>query len=415
MSLTSVRVRNDLLWWIKDSGFRGNSATSWSPPKSDVDVWSDASPWGEGAVNSHGDYFQRSWTETESCQHINLLEIRAAKEGIQELVDPHETVRPHIDNTTACAYIRKIGGTRSVSLCQESLKLWREVVSRDVHVLSPFWLSSLDNLEADFLSRQALLAWDFQLSRNFSTDLLSVSGQTDTGCICNQQDQSPPTVHDLGAGRVRGRPELSQLLLGSSNLAVSPGPPNPSCAARSGGAADRGDSHLPGLETGSVVASSVQDVGSAHSVASSLPSMPQLPRIHNTSGIQYGPSSGSSHQEQPIIASDNSVVLNQDNYDFLDHHIATNTKQKYTSAWQQFCTFCNGLNVQPITCSVAVIVKYIRHRFEEGASYSTMNVAKSAISKFHCFLPGNVPVGSDQLVKKAMKSFFKLRPPLPKY
>ena len=198
-------------------------------------------------------------------------------------------------------------------------------------------------------------------------------------------------------------------------MAVSPGPPNPSCAARSGGAADRGNSNLPGLETGSVVASSFQDVGSAHLVASSLSSMPQLPRIHNSSGIQYGPSSGCSHQEQPIIESDNNVVLNQYDYDFLDHHIATNTEQKYTSAWQQFCNFCNGLNVQPMTCSVAVIVKYIRHRFEEGVSYSTMNVAKSVISKFHCFLPGNIPVGSDQLVQKAMNSFFKLRPPLPKY
>ena len=155
------------------------------------------------------------------------------------------------------------------------------------------------------------------LTSNFSTDLLSVSGQTDTGCICNQQDQTPPTVHDLGEGRVRGRPELSQLILGSRNLAVSHGPPDPSRAARSGGTADRGDSHLPGLDTGSVVASSVQDVGSAHSVASSLPSMPQLPRIHNTSGIQYGPISGSSHQGQPIIVSDDSVVLNQDNFDFL--------------------------------------------------------------------------------------------------
>ena len=139
VTLSTMRVRNDLSWWFKVSGFRGNSVTSWSPHKSDVDVWSDASPWCDGAVNSHGDYFQRSWTETESCQHINLLEIRAAKEGIRELVDPHETVRPHIDNTTACAYIRKIGGTRSVSLCQESLKLWREVVSRDVHILSLFW------------------------------------------------------------------------------------------------------------------------------------------------------------------------------------------------------------------------------------------------------------------------------------
>ena len=141
----------------------------------------------------------------------------------------------------------------------------------------------------------------------------------------------------MGVRRVHGGPELSQLLLGSSNLAVSSGPPNPSCAARSGGTADRGDSHLPGLETGSVVASSFQDVGSAHLVASSLSSMPQLPRIHRTGGIQYGPSSGSSHQGQSIIESDNNVVLNQEDLDFLDHHIATNTKQKYTSAWQQFC------------------------------------------------------------------------------
>ena len=106
-----------------DSGFRSNSIVTWSPPKTNVHAWSD--PWGEGTVNSHGDYFQHSWTETESCQHINLLEIRAAREGIQELVDPQEMVRPHIDNTMVCAYIRKKGGTHSLSLCQESLQLWR--------------------------------------------------------------------------------------------------------------------------------------------------------------------------------------------------------------------------------------------------------------------------------------------------
>ena len=119
MSLSTVQVRHDLLWWALDSGFRGNSVTSWFPPKSDLSVWTDASLWGGGAVDSHGDYFQPSWSE--SCQHINLLGIRAAKEEFRELVDPHKTVRPHIDNTTACTYIRKIGGTCSVSLCQESL------------------------------------------------------------------------------------------------------------------------------------------------------------------------------------------------------------------------------------------------------------------------------------------------------
>ena len=157
------------------------------------------------------------------------------------------------------------------------------------------------------------------------------------------------------------------------------------------------------------MASSLQDVGSAHSEASSLSSMPELPRFHQVGGIQYGSSSGSSHQGMPVNESDDAVVLNREDLDFLSHHIATNTTQKYNLAWQQFCLFCQGLNVQPITCLVAVIVKYIRHRFEEGVSYSTMNLAKSAISKFHCFLPGNVPVGSDQLVQKAMKSFFQAK------
>ena len=117
----------------------------------------------------------------------------------------------------------------------------------------------------------------------------------------------------------------------------------------------------------------------------------------------------------PVNESDDAVVLNREDLDFLSHHIATNTTQKYNSAWQQFCIFCNGLNFQPITCLVTVIVKYIRHRFEEGVSYSTMKLLKSVIKKFHCFLPGNVPVGSDQLVNQAMKSFVKQRPPLPKY
>ena len=105
-----------------------------------VHVWSDASPWGEGAVNSHGDYFQRSWMETESHQHINVLEIRAARDGIQELVDLMEIVCPHINNTTACAYIRKKGGTHSLSMQGKPLLL-AEMISRDVHILDPYWIS----------------------------------------------------------------------------------------------------------------------------------------------------------------------------------------------------------------------------------------------------------------------------------
>ena len=124
--------------------------------------------------------------------------------------------------------------------------------------------------------------------------------------------------------------------MGFHDLAVSPCPPDPSCAARGGGAADRGDSNLPGLVTGSVVASSLQDVGSAHSEASSLSSMPQLPGFHPQGGIQYRSFGGSPHQGLPFIESDNAVVLNHEDVDFLSHHIATNTTKKYNSACSSF-------------------------------------------------------------------------------
>ena len=123
-------------------------------------------------------------------------------------------------------------------------------------------------------------------------------------------------VHDLGVGRVHGRPELSQLPLGSGNLSVSPGPPDPSCAARSGGTTDRGDSHLPGLGTGLVVASSLQDVGSAYSEAPSLPSVPELPRFHRSSGIQYGSFRSSSHSGLQVNEPDNNVVLDREDLEF---------------------------------------------------------------------------------------------------
>ena len=44
--LNSNKVKADLRWWCKISGFRGNSIVTWSPPKANIHVWSDASPGG---------------------------------------------------------------------------------------------------------------------------------------------------------------------------------------------------------------------------------------------------------------------------------------------------------------------------------------------------------------------------------
>ena len=194
-------------------------------------------------------------------------------------------------------------------------------MSRDVHIQDPFWLSSLDNLEADFLSHQALVAWDFQLSRqNFQQ------------VCCHFQVM--PTLDTFATSRMNLLPrymtwERDESMVGQNYLnfhwdpvtAVSTGPPSSSCTAGSGGAEDRGDSNLPMLGTGFVVASSLQDVATAHSGGFQ-------PRIQQVGRIQYGPIYGSPYQGRLVIESDNAVVLNQEDFKFLSHHITTNTTQK---------------------------------------------------------------------------------------
>ena len=75
-----------------------------------------------GSHNSRGQFIQRAWTkdELQTEPHINLLELRAAREGVASLALPNDKVRLHIDNKSACSYIRRQGGTESYTLSQEA-------------------------------------------------------------------------------------------------------------------------------------------------------------------------------------------------------------------------------------------------------------------------------------------------------
>ena len=102
--------------------------------------------------------------DKEAKKHINWLELRAARFALLQLVSPRDIVQLHLDNMTAITFIRKMGGTRSPSLCKESLLLWRQAIKRELTILPPLWLASEENTEADFLSRHRLQRWDFKLA-----------------------------------------------------------------------------------------------------------------------------------------------------------------------------------------------------------------------------------------------------------
>ena len=95
-------------------------------------------------------------------------------------------------------------------------------------------------------------------------------------------------------------------------------------------------------------------------------------------------------------------------------HLATQTASGYGYIFKKFRLFCEQLQANPLTCAPAVVVKYLRHLFESGAEYSTVNFHRSGISKFHAGVDG-VSFGEHPLVSQAVKAVFRMRPPLPKY
>merc|ERR1712082_203340 len=89
-------------------------------------------------------------------------------------------------------------------------------------------------------------------------------------------------------------------------------------------------------------------------------------------------------------------------------------KLGYGYSFRRFRLFCKRLQADPLTCTPAIVVKYVRHLHEEGAEWSTVNGHRSAISKFHVGVQG-IPMGEHPLVSQAVKAVFRLRPPLPQY
>ena len=147
----SAECLRDLQWWLHLPRLSlGVSLCQVSP---DLHFWSDASDVGWGA---HLDRQVASglWDSHQAALSINARELLAVKLGLHQFQSSLQgrTVAVFCDNTTAVAYLRKEGGTRSPllnTLAQEIL-CWTESLSIR---LAPQFLPGSNNVLADALSR----------------------------------------------------------------------------------------------------------------------------------------------------------------------------------------------------------------------------------------------------------------------
>ena len=143
-------LKEDWDWWKR------SIATAKMPlevPDFSAVIFTDASRIGWGASMGN-DRKYGHWTEDQKKFHINYLELLAIKLGLAELVDHLSNCRIliRVDNTTAMAYINKMGCVQYPLLNSLAREIWQWAEERKIQLVASY-IKSAENVVADYLSR----------------------------------------------------------------------------------------------------------------------------------------------------------------------------------------------------------------------------------------------------------------------
>lgn len=159
--VVSNNLMSDLQWWKK------NILTGYNPigiKNFVLEIFSDASKSGWGACcrteRTHG-----FWNDMERNFHINLLELQSSFFGLKCFASHLKNcnILLRIDNTTAIAYINRMGGIQFMKLSSLAKKIWEWCEIRNVWIFASY-ISSEENNHADFESRRLEPETEFELS-----------------------------------------------------------------------------------------------------------------------------------------------------------------------------------------------------------------------------------------------------------
>ena len=147
----SPEVERDLRWWLNRERLElGVSLVLVSPQ---LDLWSDALDVSWGA-HLDGQVVSGLWSPTEALESINQRELLAIFYALQHFLPlvRSSSVAVFSDNTTALAYLKNQGGTRSAVLNRTAQDLLRWSELHSVKLL-PQFIMGRNNVLADSLLR----------------------------------------------------------------------------------------------------------------------------------------------------------------------------------------------------------------------------------------------------------------------
>ena len=144
------KIRSELKWWLKELR---NSERSFRIVRYTQTIYTDSSDFGWGATDGKSKIFG-SWGQEIVSQHINYKELLVVQIALTELAKNQRngSILLRIDNTTAIAYINRMGGVKFEKYNSLAREIWQWAEERGIW-LTASYITSEKNLVADQLSR----------------------------------------------------------------------------------------------------------------------------------------------------------------------------------------------------------------------------------------------------------------------
>ena len=89
------------------------------------------------------------------------------------------------------------------------------------------------------------------------------------------------------------------------------------------------------------------------------------------------------------------------------------TRKSYETYFRKWIHFCRGRQIDYLCPTEYVLLEFLTGLFEAGASYSSLNSARSAVASI--LVDQQTSIGEAPLIKKFLRGAFNARPQLPRY
>ena len=406
MSLNS-NARTELQWWLHNITTVNGSTIN--PPAPELYITSDASKAGWGACCQNLTANGR-WSPLEAKDHINVLELKAAFLATKTFLKHHSniTVSPHGQYHSRCPH-KQQRGYPFPSASEPNSRTMAVVPSK----INSDHRSALTRQTQQCGRQRVKRVLRLQRMANRPTSDPALSKKVQCRSLCVTPNDSALNLRQL---ETRPRGYLHRCndprLVPSQRLRLSTIQSDRTSTEKSVTGQSRFGPSGPSMAGTTLVASPPEPVNqeSCHDPKLQTPAEGPCVPSENPSNVPQA-----SFSRLSVIREQHQTEgFSEDITRILQSATRASTHKTYQSAWGVWHSWCAKRQVNSISATLNDVLLFLTDRFNNGAAYRSVNVARSAISSCHAKIDG-YPVGQHPLVIQLLKGMLNMRPPKPRY